>query len=93
MRGGFRLIQPVLRDDEGGRRTKGRGRGQSQGKIQEGAAAQGDFRGFGELHPDPQVEEPVRTVVLRETCRQALLEGGELPEVVMADQNQSLAGL
>ena len=83
----------VFRDDEGGRGAEAGGRGQPQGQVEQGSAPHGQLRRLGKLHPEPQVVQPVRTVVAEQRRRQGLLDGGQLPEIVVAHQEQALPGL
>ena len=71
--------------------AEGRGGGQRQGQVEERAAAQGELRSLGELQPHPQVMHFFRAVVRRQGRGQALLEGGQLAEIVVAHQDQAVA--
>ena len=78
----------VFRDQHGGAGAEGCGGDQRQGQVEERAAAQGELRGLRELQPHPQMIHLIRAVVRRQGRGQALLEGGQLAEIVVAHQDQ-----
>ncbi len=83
----------VFRDDEGGGGAKAGSRGQPQGQVEQGSAPHGQLRGLGKLHPEPQVVHPVGAVMASQGRGQGLLDARQLPEIVVAHQEQALPGL